>query len=184
VIFEKTRLPGAYVIRLEKHEDSRGFFARAWCSREFEDRNLITRAAQANISLSRYEGTLRGMHYQIPPAAETKIVRCTRGTIYDVILDLRPDSPTSGEWVGVELAADNYTMLYVPEGFAHGFQTLTDDAEVYYQVSEFYSPTHERGVRYNDPAFRIEWPRSVTCISEKDRKWPDYVAEPAAFGGG
>lgn len=179
MIFEETRLPGAHVIRMEKRGDERGFFARAWCRREFEEAGLSTELAQANVSRSRTKGTLRGMHYQVPPAAETKLVRCTRGAIHDVILDLRPESPTMGEWIGVELTAENHTMLYVPEGFAHGFLTLSDDAEVFYQVSAFYAPEHERGVRWDDPRFGIEWPAEPTVLSDKDRSWPDYTPEPA-----
>ena len=179
MIFEETRLPGAHVIRLERKTDERGFFARAWCQREFEARGLVTELVQANISASRRKGMLRGMHYQVPPAAEVKLVRFTRGAIYDVILDLRPRSPTCGQWIGVELTADNYTMLYVPRGFAHGFQALTDGAEVFYQVSAFYSPEHERGIRYDDRAFGIRWPEPMTVISEKDREWPDYTPDPA-----
>lgn len=182
MIFEETALPGAFIVQLDRKGDERGFFARAWCERELEEQGLASRIVQANVSLSRVKGTLRGLHYQVPPAAETKLVRCTRGAIYDVILDVRPDSPTWGRWVGVELSADNYTMLYVPEGFAHAFQTLTVDAEVFYQVSAFYSPEHERGVRYNDPQFGIEWPEEITVISEKDRNWPDHVKDSALTG--
>lgn len=179
MIFEPLRIPGACVIRPDKIGDDRGFFARVWCQREFEAQGLCIRVAQANISHSRRKGTLRGMHYQVPPATETKLVRCTRGAIYDVILDLRPGSPTRCEWVGVELTAEDRSMLYVPRGFAHGFQTLTDDAEVFYQVSEFYSPENERGLRYNDPSIGIEWPEEVTVISDKDRSWPDYSPDLA-----
>lgn len=179
MIFQETGLPGAYLIHLEKKGDERGFFARAWCRREFEEHGLVTDLAQANVSVSSRRGTLRGLHFQVPPAAEAKIVRCTRGAIQDVILDLRPTSPTKGRWLRVQLTAANRTTLYVPEGFAHGFQTLTDDAEVFYLVSHPYSPEHERGVRYDDPAFGIPWPRPVTEISPKDRAWPDYVEEPA-----
>lgn len=181
MIFEKLELEGAYVIRPEKREDDRGFFARGWCRRELEAEGLVSDLAQANISLSRARGTIRGMHYQLPPAAEVKLIRCTRGAVYDVIVDLRPDSPTYLRWCGVELAEDNYCMMYVPEGFAHGFQALTDNAEVFYLVSEFYTPGQERGLRFDDPAIRIEWPTPVTVISEKDRSWPDYV--PAVASG-
>lgn len=172
--FLETRLPGAYVIELEKHEDDRGFFARTWCRREFEAQGLNVDVVQANVSLSHRKGTLRGMHYQADPHGETKLLRCTKGALHDVIIDVRPDSPTHGQWLAVELTADNYRMLYVPEGFAHGFQTLTDDVEVTYQVTQFYTPGAERGVRYDDPAFGIDWPLPVTEITDKDRSWPDY----------
>jgi len=174
VIFTETKLPGAYLIDIEKRGDQRGFFARGWCQKEFEAHDLIPRVVQTNISLSKRKGTLRGMHYQVAPYAEAKLVRCTRGALYDVIIDLRPDSPTHMQWLGVELSAENYKMLYVPEGFAHGFQTLVDNTEVTYQVSQFYTPEAEGGVRYNDPAFGIEWPLEVQVISDKDQSWPDY----------
>ncbi|RMF91732.1 MAG: dTDP-4-dehydrorhamnose 3,5-epimerase [Nitrospinota bacterium] len=175
MIFTETRLPGAYIITLEKREDERGFFARTWCQQEFAAHGLNPRVVQCNLSFNKQKGTLRGMHYQIAPYAESKLVRCTRGAIYDVIIDLRPDSPTHRQWIGVRLCADDYTMLYVPEHFAHGFQTLEDSSEVTYQVSQFYTPTAERGVRYDDPAFGIEWPLAVQTISEKDKHWPDYT---------
>ncbi|HWO41827.1 MAG TPA: dTDP-4-dehydrorhamnose 3,5-epimerase [Candidatus Eisenbacteria bacterium] len=175
MIFTETKLPGAYTIDPEKHADDRGFFARTWCKREFEARGLNDRLVQCNVSFSRRRGTIRGMHYQVAPYAEVKILRCTRGAIYDVIIDLRPDSRTYRRWIGVELSAANHRMIYVPEGFAHGFQTLEDDAEVIYQVSQFYTPGAERGVRYNDPAFGIQWPLEVTSLSEKDRTWPDFA---------
>ncbi len=174
MIFTETELRGAYIIELEKREDERGFFARAWCQDEFEAQGLVARIVQANLSFTKKQGTLRGMHYQIAPHAETKLVRCTRGAIYDVIIDLRPDSPSYLQWVGVELTADNYRMLFVPEGFAHGFQTLTDNTDVTYPVSAFYTPGAEQGLRYNDPAFGIRWPLEVQVISEKDQNWPDF----------
>jgi dTDP-4-dehydrorhamnose 3,5-epimerase len=175
MIFTETRLEDAYVIDLEPRADERGFFARAWCSREFADHGLSTRLAQCNVSLNGRRGTLRGLHYQAEPHAEVKLVRCTRGAIYDVIVDLRPSSPTFCRWLGVELTAENRTMLYVPEGFAHGYQTLEDDTETFYQVSAFYAPDAERGVRWDDPAFSIEWPYPESpLISEKDRSWPDF----------
>jgi dTDP-4-dehydrorhamnose 3,5-epimerase len=176
MIFTETRLPGAYVIEPQLLQDERGFFARSWCQREFESHGLTSRVVQANISYNKRKGTLRGMHYQLAPHAEAKLVRCTRGAILDVIADLRPDSETAGQWIAVELTADNRRMLYVPEGFAHGFQTLVDDTEVTYQVTEFYTPGAERGVRYDDPALGISWPLEVTVISEKDRSWPAYAA--------
>lgn len=174
MIFQETHLRGAYIIDIEKREDQRGFFARSWCQREFEEQGLSAQIVQANIAYNRLRGTLRGMHYQHPPYAEIKLIRCTRGAIYDVIVDLRPDSPTYCQWIGVELTAANYRMLYVPEGFAHGYQTLADDVEVVYQVSQFYTPGAEGGARYNDPAFGIEWPVEVSLISDKDRTWADF----------
>lgn len=176
MIFTETKLKGAYIVDLEKREDERGFFARGWCQNEFEAHGLAPRVVQANISYNKKRGTLRGMHYQIAPYEETKLVRCTRGALYDVIVDLRPTSPSYKQWFGVELTADNYKMLYVPEGFAHGFITLQDETEATYQVSQFYTPGSERGLRYNDPAFGIEWPAEVQVISEKDKSWPDYRA--------
>lgn len=175
MIFEQTALEGAVVIRLERYEDDRGFFARSWCQREFAAHGLADRVVQVNTSYNRRRGTLRGMHWQEFPHAETKLIRCTRGALYDVIIDLRPDSPTHRRWVGVELSADNHDMLYVPEGFAHGFQTLSDDTEAIYQVSQYYTPGAERGACYDDPAFGIDWPLPVTSISDKDKAWPDYV---------
>jgi dTDP-4-dehydrorhamnose 3,5-epimerase len=175
MIFIETKLPGAFVIDVEPIEDDRGFFARAWCRREFSEHGLSTDLAQANMSFNKRKGTLRGMHFQKAPHAEVKLVRCTRGAIYDVIVDLRPGSPTHSRWVGVELTAENRRMLYVPEGFAHGFQTLEDNTEIFYLVSEFYTPESEGGVRWSDPVFDIEWPLGApTEISDKDRSWPDY----------
>ena len=175
MLFHETKLVGAFVIELEKREDTRGFFARGWCQKEFEDHGLVAQVVQTNISFNRKKGTLRGMHYQAAPFEETKLVRCVRGGIYDVIIDLRPESPTYKQWIGVELTAENYKMLYVPENFAHGLQTLEDDTEVIYQVSQFYTPGAERGLRWNDPAFRIEWPQDIEVISDKDADWPDYM---------
>jgi len=174
MIFTETTLKGAYLIELEKLEDERGFFARTWCRREFGARRLMPGCVQSNVSFSKRKGTLRGLHYQRAPYEEAKLVRCTRGAIYDVIVDLRPESPTHGEWIGVELTGEGGTMLYVPENFAHGFQTLEDHTEVAYQVSQFYAPEHERGIRYDDPAFGIRWPMEVAVISEKDRTWADF----------
>lgn len=175
MIFTETKLPGAYVIELEKRGDARGFFARAFCQHEFAANGLMTVVAQTNLSFSQSAGTLRGMHYQSAPYAEAKLVRCTRGSLYDVIIDLRPASATYRSWLGVELNTDNRRMLYVPEGFAHGFITLEDAVEVTYQVSQFYTPEAERGVRWDDPAFGIEWPLTPTVISDKDKGWPDYT---------
>ena len=175
MIFRETQLHGAYVFDLEKHEDERGFFARTFCRKELEAHDLIADVAQANTSLSKARGTLRGMHYQKSPHEETKLVRCTRGALYDVIIDLRPDSSTYKQWVGVELSAENYRMLFVPKNFAHGFITLTDDTEANYLVSQFYAPGSELGIRWNDPQFNIQWPIDVQVISEKDGSWPDFV---------
>jgi len=176
MIFKETKLKGAFSIEIEKREDERGFFARAWCKKEFEDYGLTSHLVQANIAFSRKKGTLRGMHYQAPPYEEAKLVRCIKGVVFDVIIDLRPDSPTYTEWFGLQLTLDNYKMLYVPEGFAHGYQTLANNTEVLYQVSQFYSPESERGVRWDDPAFAIEWPEpNDLVISEKDKNWPDYL---------
>jgi dTDP-4-dehydrorhamnose 3,5-epimerase len=173
--FTELDLPGAYLIDLEPHQDSRGFFARTWCQREFAAQGLVTQFVQGNLSFSRTAGTLRGMHYQVPPHAEVKLVRCTRGAIHDVIADVRPESPTYRRWAGVDLSAAGHRMLYVPTGFAHGFITLEDDSEVTYQVSAFYAPGCERGIRFDDPALAIRWPRAVTVVSDKDRAWPDYA---------
>ena len=163
------------MIGIERLEDERGFFARAWCETQFQAHKLTSSFVQCNISFSRQRGTLRGLHYQIPPNEEAKLIRCTKGTIFDVIVDLRPESPTYRQWVGVELTASNHEMLYVPGRFAHGFQTLENDTEVFYPVSEFYCPESERGIRWNDPVFAIEWPEiEKVIISDKDRNWPDY----------
>lgn len=180
--FRETELAGAYRVGLERHGDERGFFARAFCREEFRTHGLESEVVQANLSVNRRRGTLRGMHFQLPPAAEVKMVRCVKGSVYDVILDLRPGSPTFGDWLGIELDDREREMLYVPKGFAHGFQTLTDDAEVFYLVTAAYAPERERGVRYDDPRFGIEWPLEVSEISEKDRSWGDYTPEPALDG--
>ncbi len=172
--FVETGLPGAYVIDLEKRGDDRGFFARAFCVREFATHGLATQFVQANNSLSGVKGTIRGMHYQLSPHAETKLIRCIQGAFWDVILDLRPESPTFGRWFGEELSATNRRMMYVPKGFAHGFITLTEHAEAFYLVDEFYAPERERGVRWNDPLFKIEWPAFPALISEKDSNHPDF----------
>ena len=172
--FQETKLKGAFIIDIERLEDDRGFFARAWCKNEMEAHGCSADLKQANLSLSSKKGTLRGMHYQISPYEESKLVRCTCGALYDVIVDLRKDSPTYKEWIGVELTADNRRMLYVPEGFGHGFVTLEDDTEAFYLVTEFYTPGAEQGIRYNDPALGIEWPVDVEVISEKDASWPDF----------
>jgi len=173
--FIPAKLEGAYILELKELGDERGFFARSWCQREFEAHGLVSRLAQANVSYNRHQGTLRGLHRQIAPYEESKLVRCTRGSIYDVIVDARPESSTHGQWLGVELTAANHRMLFVPGGFLHGFQTLEDDCEIFYQVSEFYTPEAERGARYDDPSFEIEWPLPVSDISDKDASWPDYT---------
>ncbi len=175
MIFLETRLTGAYVIQPEKRADERGFFARSWCMREFAEHNLNAKIVQCNISFNRKRGTLRGMHYQAAPFQECKLVRCTQGAIYDVIIDLRPESATFKQHVSEVLTAVEHKMLYVPEGFAHGFQTLEDNCEVFYQMSEFYAPQLGRGVRWNDPAFGIEWPVSDPIIIERDRNYPDFA---------
>lgn len=177
MLFSATKLPGAYLIELEKLTDERGFFARSWCQREFAEQQLDNQVVQCNLSFTRQRGALRGMHYQLPPYAETKVVRCLRGAVYDVIIDLRPDSPTFLQWLGVELTAENRTMLYVPKGFAHGFMTLTDETELFYQMSADYAPSHARGVRWNDPLFAIAWPLAVTTISDKDRDAADATLD-------
>jgi dTDP-4-dehydrorhamnose 3,5-epimerase len=175
MIFKETKLRSAFLIEIQELTDERGFFARSWCQREFEAQGLDPRLVQANISYNRRAGTLRGLHYQVSPHEENKLVRCTKGAIYDVIVDFRKGSPTYCEWIGADLTEDNRRMLFVPQGFAHGFQTLVDGTEVTYQVSEFYTPGAERGVRYDDPAFSIRWPLSVSVISEKDNSWPAYA---------
>jgi len=175
MIFSETKLKGAFTIDIERVEDERGFFARTWCQREFEAHGLCAQLVQCNISFNKHKGTLRGMHYQAAPFAEVKLVRCTSGAIYDVIIDLRPDSPTFKRWVAAELTADNRRMLFIPEGFAHGFQTLTDGSEVFYQMSQFYAPEYARGVRWDDPAFEISWPAEKRTISQRDRCLPDFL---------
>ncbi len=171
MIFTETKLKGAFLIKPELHEDERGFFARTWCAREFEAHGLNPKLVQCSISFNKTKGTLRGMHYQAPPFEEAKLVRCTRGAIYDVIIDLRRDSKTLKQWVAAELSADNHLMFYIPEGMAHGFQTLYDNTEVFYQISEFYHPDSLGGVRWDDPAFSIEWPIEQKKISPRDASW-------------
>jgi len=175
VIFTETKLQGAFILELDKREDDRGFFARSWCQKEFQAHHLNPRIVQCNVSFNRMKGTLRGMHYQTAPLAEAKLVRCTAGALYDVIIDLRPHSPTYKQHVSEVLSAANYKMMYVPEGFAHGFQTLEDDTEIFYQMSEFYSPEYARGVRYNDPAFGINWMIGNPVIVDRDRNYPDFI---------
>lgn len=178
--FVATKLSGAYVIELEPHRDERGFFARSWCEEEFGAHGLTTRMVQSNVSLNVRKGTLRGLHFQRHPHEEVKLVRCTRGIIFDVMVDLRPESPTYKQWVGAELSEENHRMLYVPRRFAHGFITLTDVAEVFYQVSHPYSREAASGALWNDPAFGIEWPIEPDVISQADRGWEPFVRSPFA----
>lgn len=179
--FVETTLAGAYTIELEPLADERGFFARAFCQREFADQGLVGDTAQANLSYNHQRGTVRGMHYQLAPSSEVKLVRCVRGAVYDVIIDLRQDSPTYRRWFGVELTGRNGVAMYVPELFAHGFQTLEDDTLVFYQVSEPYTPDRERGVRHDDPVLRVDWPLETRVISAKDSSWP--LLEPSTDEG-
>lgn len=172
MIFIQTKLPGVYIIEPEPHQDARGFFARTFCAREFEEHGLAREFVQCSLSANRASGTLRGLHYQLPPACETKVVRCASGAIYDVVVDLRHESPTYLQHLGVELTAQNRRGLYIPEMFAHGFQTLADETEVFYHISEFYTPDKSAGLRFDDPKLGIQWPRPVTAINEKDRNWP------------
>lgn len=172
MIFNETVLQGAYVIGLERHGDDRGFFARSFCAREFADHGLNNRFVQANTSLSAKAGTIRGLHYQLAPSEETKLVRCVAGAIWDVIVDMRTESPTYLQSFGAKLSAENGCQLYVPKGFAHGYMTLDDNTTVAYMVDEYYTPLVERGLRYDDPTLQIYWPRAVSVISDKDRAWP------------
>jgi len=173
VIFHETQLSGVFEIHIEPKCDERGFFARTWCRHEFESKGLNSQLAQCSVSFNTRKGTLRGIHYQAAPYPETKLVRCTKGAIYDVIVDLRPESSTYKQWIGAMLTAENRRMLYVPEGCGHGFLTLEDETEVFYQMSEFYHLDLARGVRWNDPAFGIAWPAEVEQISERDRTYPN-----------
>ena len=175
ITFRETKLKGAFVIEPERFEDERGFLARSFSLTEFETHGLNPRMAECNISFSRKRYTVRGMHFQNPPHAQAKLVRCTKGSVYDVIIDLRPESPTFKQWIGEELSAENRRLLYVPEGFAHGFQTLVDDSEVFYQISNFYTPGSESGVRWNDPVFAIDWPATDgVTINQRDENYPDF----------
>jgi len=179
MIFHETKLAGAFLIEQELFADERGFFARSWSEREFAAQGLDARLSECNISFNHRRGTLRGMHFQRAPRAQAKLVRCTMGAIYDVIIDLRPASMTFKEWIGIELTAENRRMLFVPEGFAHGFQTLVDQTEVFYQMTSAFAPEHAGGVRWDDPAFRIEWPDTVggeeRIIIARDREYPDFT---------
>ncbi|WP_271252838.1 dTDP-4-dehydrorhamnose 3,5-epimerase [Pseudanabaena sp. Chao 1811] len=175
MLFTQTDLEGAYIVEPEKLNDNRGYFARTWCQKEFQIRNLDANLVQCSISFNKKKGTLRGMHLQLPPSAETKLVRCTRGSVYDVIIDLRLDSTTYLQWIAITLTADNSKALYIPKGFAHGFQTLEDNTEIFYQMSDFYSPTCAVGFRWNDPAFKIHWLEEISVISERDQQYKDYT---------
>lgn len=174
MIFDETFLKGAFLIDIEPVCDERGLFARSWCQREFQQNGISCEFVQCNISSNNKKGTLRGMHFQEAPYAEAKLVRCTRGAIYDVIIDLRPESTTFLKWYAVELSEYNRKALFIPEGFAHGFQTIADTSEVFYQMSEFYHPDYARGVKWNDPVFGIDWPEDIRIISEKDQEYPDF----------
>jgi dTDP-4-dehydrorhamnose 3,5-epimerase len=178
LIFTPLSLSGAYIVDVQPFTDGRGFFARSFCQNEFADRKLRTNVVQCNISFNTKRGTLRGMHYQASPKAEAKLVRCTRGRIYDVIIDLRPESPTYCRWEAVEMSSSDRRALYIPERFAHGFQTLEDETEVFYQMFEFFSPDHAAGVRWDDPAFGIHWPLPEPIMSDRDRSYPTYSRMP------
>jgi dTDP-4-dehydrorhamnose 3,5-epimerase len=187
MIFSATAITGAWLVDLQRREDERGFFARVWCEEEFAARGLTARFVQCNTSFSQHAGTLRGLHYQAAPHGEVKLIQCTRGSVFDVIVDVRPDSPTYLKWFGVELSEDNKRLLYVPAGCAHGYQTLRDASEVLYPVSAPYTPSAERGVRWNDPTFAIAWPLAPhRRLSPKDEAWPDFVhvAETTAVSKG
>lgn len=171
--FIKTPIEKVYLLEIEKIEDERGFFARSWCREEFEDMGLNGNLAQCSISFNKEKGTLRGMHYQAPPYEEAKIIRCTMGAIYDVIIDVRPSSPTFKKWYGVELSASNRNMLYAPEGVAHGYITLEDNSEIFYQISELYHPECAKGVRWDDPAFGVKWPAKPSVIADRDVNYKD-----------
>lgn len=172
--FTQARIPGVWKIDLEKREDARGFFARVFCEREFAEHGLVTRYPQSNLSYNRDRATLRGMHFQRPPKPEVKVVRCLRGVVFDVVLDLRPDSPAYLRWEAFELSGANGSAVYIPEGCAHGFQTLADNTEMFYQMGEFYAPEYNDGVRWNDSAFGIDWPLPHPFVSEKDQSYPDF----------
>ena len=173
--FHETRLPGVFEIHIEPKADDRGFFARTWCQAEFETQGLHPGLVQCSVFFNTRRGTLRGMHYQAQPHAEAKLVRCTRGAVYDVVIDLRPGSTTYKGWIAVVLSSDKRNMVYVPHGCAHGFLTMVNESEVFYQMSEFYCAEAARGVRWNDPAFQISWPGTVEVISERDRSYPDFI---------
>ncbi len=175
MIFTPLSLSGAYLIDPERLEDDRGFFARTWCKEEFRRRGLNAKLVQCSVSFNRRKGTLRGMHYQAAPHGETKLVRCTMGAVYDVIVDLRPDSPSFRQWEAAELTAENRRMVYIPEGFAHGFQTIADDTEVFYQMSDAYHAESARGVRWDDRLLAIDWPLEISAMAPRDRSYPDLT---------
>ena len=179
MIFTETKLKGAFIIEIRKLEDDRGFFGRSWCRREMEEHGLTGNVVNMNTSLSKFNGTLRGLHFQLPPNAEAKMIRCAKGSVFDIIVDLRPGSPTFRQWFGEVLTADNYKMLYSPEGFAQGFITLEDNSEITYLTTDFYAPGAAKGVRWNDPAFDIEMPFEPAVISDQDKSWPDF--DPSYF---
>jgi dTDP-4-dehydrorhamnose 3,5-epimerase len=181
MMFTESGLPGVWIIDIEPQEDERGFFARSWCRREFAARGLNPNVVQCNISFNRRKGTVRGMHFQTAPHEEARVVRCTSGSVHDVVIDLRPGSDAYGRWTGTDLTAGNRRMLYVPEGFAHGFQTLEDETEVFYLMSQFFAPAAASGVRWNDPAIAIRWPLPVSVISERDRSYPDLAVRPTGL---
>ncbi|MFO0902210.1 MAG: dTDP-4-dehydrorhamnose 3,5-epimerase [Pirellulales bacterium] len=174
--FVPTKLAGAYLVELEPVQDERGCFARTWCRRTFADQGLVADLVQCSMSHNRRRGTLRGMHFQRAPHEETKLVRCSRGAVFDVIIDLRPDSPTFRQWAGFELTADNFRSLYIPPGLAHGFQTLADEVDVSYMMSNWHESASASGVRWNDPAFGIEWPLTPSVISDRDRNYSDFTS--------
>ncbi len=174
MLFKETKLRGAFIVELEPFEDERGFFARSFCKKEFEKQGLNHNIVQCNVSYNKKKGTLRGMHYQVAPHEEAKIVSCTSGALYDVIVDLRVDSVTFKKWIAIELSATNKRMVYIPEGFAHGFQTLQDDTEIFYQMLEYYHPESARAIKWNDPALGIIWPLRDPIMSTKDRNYLDY----------
>jgi len=181
MLFHETKLKGAFIIEVDKIEDDRGFFGRAWCKKEFELHGLNPNAVQANVAFNRKKGTLRGMHYQIAPFAETKTIRCTSGAIYDVIVDLRPESATFKKWLGVELTKESFRMLYVPEGFAHGYITLVNHTSVHYMVTQYYTPGAERGIPYNDPEINIAWPLRPSVISSRDKNHQPFASQFQTF---
>jgi dTDP-4-dehydrorhamnose 3,5-epimerase len=177
MLFKETSLRGAYLIEIARIGDERGFFGRSWCKKEMQQAGLDAEIAQVNTSFSRSKGTLRGLHFQVAPHQESKMIRCTRGAVYDIIVDLRPDSPTFRQWFGAELTADDHRALYSPKGFAQGFITLEDNSEITYFSSDFYAPGNDRGIRYDDPQFGIELPLRPVVMSDKDRNWPDFTLE-------
>jgi len=177
MIFKKTKIENAFTIEIEMVKDSRGFFATSWEPTQFEKNGLNPNLVECNISFNKKKGTMRGLHYQIKPFEQSKLIRCTKGRIFDVAIDLKPDSKSFKKWISVELSADNHKMNYIPEGCAHGFQTLEDNTEVFYQMSQVYSPNHTRGIRWNDKSFNVSWPLKSTIISDKDLSWPDFSAD-------